>query len=76
MITKIHPYVILSGLGGNAIFAAANKDRCLILCVQIPLIYEYLFYKYFVWKKATKDKYVHIYFKIVERSYDFPYFFL
>ena len=37
-----------SGLGGNVIFSAPNWDIDLIFFVQIPLINEHLFYKYFV----------------------------
>ena len=40
--------VCLSGLGGNVIFSAPIYDRALIFCVHIPLVYEHLFYKYFV----------------------------
>ena len=41
-------YVCPSGLGGNVIFSAPIKYRALIFCVHIPLVYEHLFYKYFV----------------------------
>ncbi len=34
--------------GGNVIFSAPNKDIAPIFCVQIPLINEHLFCKYFV----------------------------
>ena len=49
--------VCMSGLGGNVIFSAPIQDRALIFCVHIPLVYEHLFYKYFVrWSvgQATK----------------------
>ncbi len=44
-------YVCLSGLGGNVIFSAPNWDIAISLkffCVQIPLVNENLFCKYFV----------------------------
>ena len=40
--------VCLSGLGGNVIFSAPNRDIAPIFLVQIPLINEHLFCKYFV----------------------------
>ena len=49
----------MSGLGGNVIFLAPILDGALIFCVQIPLVYEHLFYKYFVRRsdgQATKGK--------------------
>ena len=52
-------YVCLSGLGGNVIFWAPILDRALIFCVQIPLVYEPLSYKYCVRRsvvQATKGK--------------------
>ncbi len=49
---SVHLYVCLSvctsGLGGSVIFSAPNWDIALIFCVQIPLINEQLFCKYFV----------------------------
>ncbi len=36
-----------SGLGGNEIFSAPNLDIASIFFVQIPLINEHLFCKYF-----------------------------
>ncbi len=51
--------VCMSGLGGNVIFPAPIYDRALIFCVHIPLVYEQLFYKYFVRRsvgQATKGK--------------------
>ncbi len=45
----------MSGLGGNVIFSASIKDRALSFCVHIPLVYEHLFYKYFV-RRSTKGK--------------------
>ncbi len=50
--------VCMSGLGGNMIFSAPISDRALIFCGHIPLVYEHLFYKYFVRQsviQATKD---------------------
>ena len=44
----IFTYVHQSGLGGNAIFPAPKWNRVLIFYVHIPLIYEHIFYKYFV----------------------------
>ena len=41
-----HAY--LSGLGGNVIFSAPNGDIAPIFFVQIPLISEHIFCKYFV----------------------------
>ncbi len=32
----------------KAIFSAPNRERLLIFSVHLPLIYEHLFYKYFV----------------------------
>ncbi len=52
-------HVCLSGLGGNVIFWARIEDRALIFCVDIPLVYEHLFYKYLVRRsvgQSTKDK--------------------
>ena len=50
-------YVCPSGLGGNTIFSIA------FFLVNIPIIYEHLFYKYFVRRsvdQATKGKmYIH-----------------
>ncbi len=49
----------MSGLGGNVIFSVPKKDKALILCVHIPLVYKHLFYKYFVrWSigQVTKGK--------------------
>ena len=51
--------VYMSDLGGNAIFSAPNRDRDLFFSVHIPLIYEHLFFKYFVRRsagQATKGK--------------------
>ena len=39
----------MSGFGGNAIFSVANQDRApIFFSMQIPLIDEHLFCKYFV----------------------------
>ncbi len=41
------------------IFLAPIYDKALIFCVHIPLVYEHLFYKYFVRRsvvQATKGK--------------------
>ncbi len=56
-------YVCLSGLGGKAIFSAPNLDIAPIFFVQIPLINEHPFCKYFVrWSDslATKGRNVKI----------------
>ncbi len=46
---SVRLYVCLSsGLGGNAIFLAPDWDIAPIFVVQIPLINEHLFCKYFV----------------------------
>ncbi len=53
------PSVCPSGLGENAIFSAPNLDRNKKNSVHIPLIYEHLFYKYFVRRsvdQATKGR--------------------
>ncbi len=49
----------LLGLVGNVIFSTPNQDNAVIFCVYIPLVYEHLFYKYFVRRsvgQATKSK--------------------
>ena len=51
--------VCMSGLGGNMVFSAPILDEALIFCMHIPLVYESLFYKYFVRRsvvQATKGK--------------------
>ena len=48
---------------GNTILSASNKDRVIIYYVLIPLIYEHLFYEYFVhWTvgQTTKGRNVKI----------------
>ena len=45
---SVRLYICMSGLGGNAIFSAPNLDRAPVFFVQIPLINEHLFCKYFV----------------------------
>ena len=44
---SLRPSVRTSGLVGNMIFSAHNRDRVILFSVHIPLIYEHLFYKYF-----------------------------
>ena len=51
---SIITYVRLWGVYGNAIFSAPNWDRVLIFYGHIPLIYEHLFYKYFVCQSSYK----------------------
>ena len=58
-VCSVYPSV----LGGNAILSAPNYDRGLIYSVQIRLIYEHLYYKYFVRRsvgQATKGRNVKI----------------
>ncbi len=60
--------VCMSGLGGNVIFLAPILDRALIFCVHIPLVYEHLFYKYFVLQsvgQATKGKRASLFMDVV-----------
>ena len=45
---NVRPYVRQPRLGGNVIFSAPYWDIDPIFFVQIPLIYEHLFCKYFV----------------------------
>ncbi len=55
---SVRLYVCLS-VGGNVIFSAPIYYKALIFCVHITLVYEHLFYKYFVRRsvgRATKGK--------------------
>ena len=45
---SVCPYIRQPRLGGNVIFSASNWDLAPIFFVQIPLINEHLFCKYFV----------------------------
>ncbi len=45
---SVCPYVRQTCLDGNVIFSAPNWDIAPFFCVQIPLINEHLFCKYFV----------------------------
>ena len=57
---SVRLYVCMSvRFRGNVIFSVPIYDRALIFCVHIPLVVEYLFYKYFVRRsigQATKGK--------------------
>ncbi len=54
-IRNVHPSVFKKRNAGNLNVSAAISDRYLIfLCVNIPLIYEYVYFRWFV-GKATKD---------------------
>ncbi len=48
------PSVCQPRLGGNVIFSAPNWDRAPIVFVQILLVYEHIFYIYFVRRSGYK----------------------
>ncbi len=50
---------LLYKLGGNMILSATIYDRALNFSVHIPIVYEHLFYKYFLHRsvgQATNGK--------------------
>ena len=55
MKANVRPSVRQPRLGGNVIFSAPNRDIAPIFFVQIPLITEHLFCKYFVRLSVGND---------------------